>query len=438
MKHNPNNPGEKKISRTAACISVLIILFLLIAGGVFVVAGPWFGKNHGYKVMKAVDEDSLPDTFSGRVRSWLGLDAVESVLHPETAGNDIDLTLPIEAPESADSSAGTASSAADTESAERHDVEAPQGSTADTASGSGTGSTSGQGSSGQTADAAGTGSTSGTGTANTTGAADTSEKEEKKSTSPTKLQKKYIKAWENWHMRTFPGKYPLHNYNWKYLKYDDNGVLHYEGDDDYMIRRGIDVSEFQESIDWDKVKEAGYDFVFVRVAHRTMHTGDLRRDTRAIKNLKRAKAAGLDVGAYVFSQAVTKKEAREEAELCLKIIKESGVELTLPIVYDPEIVVEDYNARINYISGKQFTDDVLAFSEVIKEAGYTPALYANSSTETDILDMSRLGEDIVLWYADYNSTPEIPYDFTFWQYSCYGRVSGIDTDTDLNVWFIKK
>ena len=239
-------------------------------------------------------------------------------------------------------------------------------------------------------------------------------------------------------MRDFPLNFPLHNYNWKYLKFDDKGVLHYEGDENYTIRRGIDVSEFQGKIDWEKVKKAGYDFVFVRAGHRTMHSGDLQKDKRAVKNLQRAKKAGLDVGVYIFSQAITEKEARKEAELCLDVIEESGVEITLPIVYDPEIVVEDYYARINYISGEQFTDNTVAFCEKIRKAGFTPAIYANCSTETDILDMSRI-KDTVIWYADYGSTPESPYDFTFWQYSNLGWVDGIpETETDLNVWFIKK
>ena len=179
------------------------------------------------------------------------------------------------------------------------------------------------------------------------------EKSKKEISSPTKLQKKYISAWEDWHMRDFLVNFPLHNYNWKYLSYDESGKLRYEGDKEYTIRNGIDVSEFQGAIDWKKVKKAGYDFVFVRAGHRTMHTGDLQRDNRAIKNIRRAKKAGLDVGVYVFSQAVTEEEAREEAELCLDVVKDSGVEITLPVVFDPEIVVEDYYARINYISGKQ-------------------------------------------------------------------------------------
>lgn len=253
----------------------------------------------------------------------------------------------------------------------------------------------------------------------------------------TKAQKQYVRNWEAWHGRTFPLTAPLHPYNWKYLNYDENGVLQYEGDDDYTVRHGIDVSEFQGTIDWERVRKAGYDFAFIRAGYRMFETGDLYQDARAVKNLRQAAEAGLDVGVYVFSQAISKKEAREEADLCLKVIKKSGVEITLPVVFDPEIQI-DYYARINYITAEQFTDNAVAFCKQVEKAGYTPAIYANSSTESDILDMSRLN-DALIWYADYNMIPESPYRFTFWQYTDYGWVDGIpETETDLNLWFIKK
>ena len=253
----------------------------------------------------------------------------------------------------------------------------------------------------------------------------------------TKRQKKYVQNWEELHGRDFPMETTLHDYNWDYLEYDKMWNLYYKGDKKYKIRRGIDVSEFQGEIDWDEVKKAGYDFVFVRAGHRMFESGDLLTDSRAVKNMKRAKKAGLDVGVYVFSQAVSETEAREEAQLCLDVIKKSGVEITLPVVFDPEIQTE-YIARINYISGEQFTDNAVAFCKKIEKAGFTPAIYTNCSTETDILDMSRL-DNAVIWYADYGIIPESPYRFTFWQYSNTGWVEGIPEGmTDLNVWFVER
>ena len=479
MKYNEKPQGEKKSSRLAALITAIILLCLVLAGGAFVLSGR--PSSRGADLNKGDLSSSSGSGgedrgFAGRLYDWLGIETIMTILQPEESGviaGGID---------SADSTAGVKASVDESAAAGETDLV----SAADTAAGSDSSTADSAEVKAAGADQAAAGSTQSKAAdtdqaaAGSTDnkAADTAKdsaastkdeadkdakknsgaesKDEKKSESVskdekdassgdkkpkdslTKLQKKYVKAWEEWHMRDFPLNFPLHNYNWKYLKFDDKGVLHYEGDENYTIRRGIDVSEFQGKIDWEKVKKAGYDFVFVRAGHRTMHSGDLQKDKRAVKNLQRAKKAGLDVGVYIFSQAITEKEARKEAELCLDVIEESGVEITLPIVYDPEIVVEDYYARINYISGEQFTDNTVAFCERIRKAGFTPAIYANCSTETDILDMSRI-KDTVIWYADYGSTPESPYDFTFWQYSNLGWVDGIpETETDLNVWFIKK
>ena len=497
MKHTHDNKREKKISLIASCITIVIFLCLLFAGRAFLMQKIFPAQDPSGQDVRSAPSETSSAGFDGRVREWLGIDTILSILDigdgytvvkadssrtTEKASEDVkpaqadqtaaaDLEAPqagqaadadLEAPQADQTAAADleAPQAGQTASA---DAETPQ---ADQTASAGSSTASADSDKKKTAQAgtkeeaaeektAEEKATEKKGTEDKTeekatekkGTADKAaeekgtkekEKEKKKDSSPTKLQKKYIAAWEEWHMRDFPVNFPLHNYNWKYLNRDEEGKLRYEGDENYMIRQGIDVSEFQGKIDWDKVKEDGIDFVFVRAGHRTMHTGDLQRDSRAIKNLTRAKKAGLDVGAYVFSQAITKEEAREEAQLCLDVIKESGVELTLPIVFDPEIVIEDYYARINFISGKQFTDNAVAFCEKIKKAGYTPAIYANCSTETDILDMSRL-KGTTIWYADYSNVPETPYDFTFWQYSNLGWVDGIpETETDLNVWFIKK
>ena len=479
MKYNEKPQGEKKSSRLAALITAIILLCLVLAGGAFVLSGR--PSSRGADLNKGDLSSSSGSGgedrgFAGRLYDWLGIETIMTILRPEESGiiaggiDSADSTAGVKASvdesaaagetdlvSAADTAAGSDSSTADSAEVKAADTDqAAAGSTqskaADTDQAA-AGSTDNKAADTAKDSAASTKDEADKNAKKNSGAESKDEKksesvskdekdassgDKKPKDSLTKLQKKYVKAWEEWHMRDFPLNFPLHNYNWKYLKFDDKGVLHYEGDENYTIRRGIDVSEFQGKIDWEKVKKAGYDFVFVRAGHRTMHSGDLQKDKRAVKNLQRAKKAGLDVGVYIFSQAITEKEARKEAELCLDVIEESGVEITLPIVYDPEIVVEDYYARINYISGEQFTDNTVAFCEKIRKAGFTPAIYANCSTETDILDMSRI-KDTVIWYADYGSTPESPYDFTFWQYSNLGWVDGIpETETDLNVWFIKK
>ena len=436
--------NENRHSRRALLITTLILLCMLLAGGVFVIfrirlrtAVPPQTESSGQSGDPSADggpgqasaDAGHSPTITEQIRSWFGVDAVVDILSADRSVSR-DVPMPRASSRHPAQTAGSGNAAAP--AAAETPQDAAQAVQADPAAAAAAG------------DAAGAQSAAPAEEAEEVSAAHKlfPELETSAVTSAkdlTKRQKSYIKSWEALHGREFPMGAPLHNYNWKYLEYDENGVLHYEGDDDYTVRRGIDVSEFQGWIDWEAVREAGYDFAFVRVGYRMFDSGDLYEDSRAVKNLKRAKKAGLDVGVYVFSQAVSKKEAREEAKLCLDVIEKSGVEITLPVVFDPEIQI-DYYARINYITSEQFTDNAIAFCEAIHKAGRVPAIYANSSTLTDILNMKRITKetDAVIWYADYYGVPETPYQFTFWQYTDLGWVSGIaETETDLNLWFVK-
>ncbi len=243
----------------------------------------------------------------------------------------------------------------------------------------------------------------------------------------------YVDAYGEHHTATIDPALKQHPYDWSHLKRKDSDVI-YEGDSSYTIRRGIDVSTHQGEIDWKAVKDAGRDFVFVRAAFRAYgETGKLFEDDRARKNLKDAAAAGLDTGVYVFSQAVNEKEALEEADLVLKVIKDA--KLTLPVVFDPEKIRND-TARTDHVSGEQFTKNTLAFCRKIREAGYQPMVYANMVWEADLYDMKQL-QNLPVWYADYEPVPQTPYDFRFWQYSEKGTVPGIDGKVDLDVEFVK-
>ena len=95
---------------------------------------------------------------------------------------------------------------------------------------------------------------------------------------------------------------------------DIDGKYYYE-DKNYRSSFGIDVSEFQENIDWQKVKDAGVEFVFLRIGRRGATTGLLYDDTEFETHYKGAKKAGLKIGVYFFSQACSTAEAEEEAEL---------------------------------------------------------------------------------------------------------------------------
>lgn len=243
----------------------------------------------------------------------------------------------------------------------------------------------------------------------------------------------YIDAWDEWHTNPIDTTCKMHDYQWDGLVNDGQNISY--DNKDYKIRKGIDISYHQGNVDFNKVRDDGYEFVFVRVAYRGYGTtGSLNEDKMFREYIEKAHAAGLDVGIYIFSQAINEAEALEEAELVLKLI--DGYDLQLPVVYDPEFIRDDI-ARTDDISGEQFTANAVAFCEKVKEAGYEPMIYSNMIWEGEVFIMSQL-QNYRFWYADYELKPQTPYAFDFWQYSGSGSVAGIAGKTDLDVQFIRK
>lgn len=209
----------------------------------------------------------------------------------------------------------------------------------------------------------------------------------------------------------------------------DNERMVYN-DPSYSFSTGIDVSEHNGDIDWNKVKADGIDFVFLRIGYRGYgDEGTLQEDANFETNYKNAKKAGLKIGVYFFSQAVNETEAEEEADFVLKEL--NGKSLDLPIAYDVESISDD-TARTDNVTGDQFTSNIQAFSLKIADAGYTPLLYVNLHWELFTLDMSRL-ENLPIWYSAYETTPSTSYRFDYWQYSNTGTVDGIEGDVDMNI-----
>lgn len=207
-------------------------------------------------------------------------------------------------------------------------------------------------------------------------------------------------------------------------------LLSYEGDSNYTCRLGVDVSEHQGYVDWQALKASGFDFAFIRLGYRGYgQEGNIRLDKEFHQNIQNAQAAGFDVGVYFFAQAVNEEEAREEADFVLQNLQ--GYTLQLPVVYDPESILDD-EARTDNVSGGQFTKNTKVFCSAVAEAGYDPMIYANMLWEAFELDLEKLSE-YPLWYADYEPAPQTPYHFRFWQYTNVGQVPGITGNADLNI-----
>lgn len=194
---------------------------------------------------------------------------------------------------------------------------------------------------------------------------------------------------------------------------------------------GIDVSYHQKDIDFKKVKASGVDFVMIRVAYRGYGSGKIVEDTYARTYLDQAKEAGLDIGVYFFSQAITPEEAEEEAYFVLGILQD--YDITMPVVYDWEPVSAD-DARTHGMDRRTLTNCSKAFLETIDAAGYWPMLYFNRRQSEKMLYLSELKE-YDFWLAAYTDRMRFPYKIKMWQYTDQGRVPGVEGDCDINVFF---
>lgn len=213
--------------------------------------------------------------------------------------------------------------------------------------------------------------------------------------------------------------------------YEVDGIRTYEFDDVIGIA-GIDVSAFQPVIDWEQVKQAGIEFAMIRQGYRGYSTGKLDLDACFLSHMDGALAAGLDVGVYFFSQALTPEEALEEAEYVITWLE--GYEINYPVVFDWEEV--EGPARTDEMNMLALTACAEAFCKRIEEAGYEAAVYFNQAYGYEQLNLVSLRE-YDFWLAEYAPTPTFAYDFSIWQYTNEGAVPGIDGPVDLNICFKK-
>lgn len=210
---------------------------------------------------------------------------------------------------------------------------------------------------------------------------------------------------------------------------EKDGWRYYTEDGEITSTIGIDVSSHQEEIDWEQVKAAGIDFAFIRCGYRTYETGSLFEDEYFRQNIEGAQAAGLEVGLYFYSQAITAAEARKEAEKAIELAKDYT--FTYPIAYDWETVETD-DARTDGMTKERLTACTLAFCNTIRDAGYTPVIYQNAETALNLLDLTKLTE-YDLWLAEHRDASGYYYDYRIWQYCSDGTVPGITGDVDLNI-----
>ena len=201
----------------------------------------------------------------------------------------------------------------------------------------------------------------------------------------------------------------------------------------YYLRYGVDVSEHQWDIDWRQVASSGVDFAMIRLGYRGCTEGGLFEDPYYYKNMDGALAAGLDVGVYFFSQALTVQEAIEEAEYVIQRLK--GYNVKMPVVFDWERVEADYAVRSDNMDSTILTDCAVAFCQTVSNAGYDACVYFNRHFGYYEFDLSRL-DRYQFWIALPGEYPDFYYKCQLWQYSFSASIPGIEGETDMNVQFV--
>ena len=212
---------------------------------------------------------------------------------------------------------------------------------------------------------------------------------------------------------------------------DERGRISYKGEG-YTCLTGIDVSEHQYDIDWQKVAADGIDFAIIRTGYRGYTSGGLYEDKYFRQNMEGALNAGLQVGVYFFSQATSRREAHEEAAFVLEQIKDYHV--TLPVVFDMEILGTDY--RTYNMSRRTLYGATRAFCEDVKAASYEPMIYMTQYLGYQKYTLRELS-DYGFWFAEYYvDYPSFVYDIDIWQYSDTGSVAGVNGNVDMDVFLI--
>lgn len=224
---------------------------------------------------------------------------------------------------------------------------------------------------------------------------------------------------------------PKQEYDFTKLVCQSDLMKYYE-DGRQVSYVGVQISKYQDYVDYVKLKKAGINYVMIRVGTRGYGSGQLVEDDNFTDNIKRATDAGLQVGVYFTSQAITVEEAVEEAEFVVSKLKD--YKLAYPIAFEMGFVEND-TARIETLTKAERTEITKTFLDTVSEQGFKTVIYADKEWLIKEIDMSKLTAYDV-WLEQCQDVPDYPYKFTMWNYTDMGTVDGIVGYTDLSISFI--
>ncbi|MGN0708614.1 MAG: GH25 family lysozyme, partial [Anaerovoracaceae bacterium] len=217
--------------------------------------------------------------------------------------------------------------------------------------------------------------------------------------------------------------------------------------DDTAIFDGVDVSNWQGTINWSKVKYAGMDFAFIRCGYTALGSFRMYEDSRYSSYVAGCRSNGISLGVYYYANCMTLSEARSEANFTVQLLRKYSVNPQQPVVMDYEFgngrLTTAWKSWVNSsgvaYARKRMTQNAMEYMRVIKKAGYTPMFYSylyitspnSGSRRFNVSDMQKAGYD-KLWMAQYAKTCTYPGKVNYWQYTSSGGVAGISGRADMN------
>lgn len=189
------------------------------------------------------------------------------------------------------------------------------------------------------------------------------------------------------------------------------------------MRKGIDVSKHNGTIDFKKVKDSGIDFVIIRAGYGGSAPV---KDEKFEENYSNARTNGLFVGAYIYSYADTTSDIEYEKEAVINWL--GGKHLDLPVFLDLE------DEKTGKCSKEEITSFANEFCKYIEKNGYESGIYANKYWLLNKIDVNNLlaNVDVTIWLAEWNKEITYPGIYTIWQYTSKGNVNGIKGNVDMN------
>ncbi len=197
---------------------------------------------------------------------------------------------------------------------------------------------------------------------------------------------------------------------------------------------GVDISKHTGKVYFPSLKAAGVDYVMIRLGSRGYSTGQITLDENFKENIEGAIEAGLDVGIYFYSQAVSQDEAVQEANFVVQNLEPYRAHVKYPVAFNMGFVSND-KSRIEGLGREDKTAVTVSFLDAVRAAGYVPMIYGDKEWLIKEVDLTKL-QDYDVWLSQEEEIPDYPYRYAMWQYNTDGVLNGIDGGADLNICFV--